>query len=220
MTKTPTEQDMLIDQLRTRIDLLERENERLGCCPLTGLPTRGLLDEALRREHARAARSGEEWAVVMVDVDHFKRFNDEHGHSAGDTVLRLVGDALRLIVRDADFVGRYGGEEFMFVAGSASCRSPEAFGERVRTAVEDMVVAFSSQITASVGVAVSQPGETVAEVVGHADVAMYSAKAGGRNACVVWGHPRPASHYIPVARAREEALRAREESIRALEEGD
>ncbi|HUU97234.1 MAG TPA: GGDEF domain-containing protein, partial [Phycisphaerae bacterium] len=135
-------------------------------------------------------RSGANWAAVMIDVDHFKRFNDDHGHQAGDEVLRQVGASLGRIVRASDSVGRYGGEEFMFVLGGVgeeALEGAEIFAERVRGAIEQIDVPGLPQVTASVGVAVALPGDSIDTVVARADEALYQAKEAGRNRAQVWG---------------------------------
>lgn len=188
-----------IGRLQHRILELQNRCRELERCsltdPLTGLFNRRALDRALVQEHARGLRSGLNWGVVMVDIDHFKRFNDLAGHAAGDEVLRLVSSRLRRLTRRADTVGRWGGEEFMFIIGCMPSETLEAiltFGERVRAAIEEIETGVLDppvlqRVTASVGAAVWWPGLEPDAVVERADAALYNAKENGRNACRIWG---------------------------------
>ena len=150
---------------------------------LTGVANRRTFDEALAREVARAERTGEPLSVVLLDVDHFKRINDTHGHQAGDDVLRHVGAALRAGARQADLPARYGGEEFAVILPGATAEEGLRAAERLRAAMaRGAPVAF----TASAGVAsLPRSATTGADLVAAADQALYAAKAGGRDRTVV-----------------------------------
>lgn len=150
--------------------------------PLTGLINRRGFDEALAREHARVRRGGAPAALLLVDVDHFKRVNDTWGHQAGDETLRLLGGLLGGAFRAADVVGRIGGEEFAVLL--VGCTPPEAAERarglcvRVRTQSRD----WEHPITVSVGVATGVArAPTPAELLASADAALYAAKAAGRD---------------------------------------
>lgn len=147
---------------------------------LTGLRNRRRLDQDLelqrRCEHGTTA-------LLMIDVDHFKAFNDTHGHATGDEVLRLVGAAIESSVREDDITYRYGGEEFCVLLPGTDDYMAADIGDRVRKAIEEIRVA-GSPVTASVGVAAGQAREVDA-IATSADRALYDAKAAGRNRVVV-----------------------------------
>jgi diguanylate cyclase (GGDEF)-like protein len=147
---------------------------------LTGVLNRRALDERLPVELSRALRSGSKLTVVMIDLDHFKRFNDKRGHGAGDELLRGAAQAWRRQLRPTDLLARYGGEEFTLVL--PACDSPQALQliERLRPLVPEMQ-------TFSAGVATLEPGESDEELLRRADQALMQAKRGGRNRSVVAG---------------------------------
>ena len=129
-------------------------------------------------------------AVLMLDIDLFKAVNDTYGHPAGDDVLEAVAEALGKQLRRTDQIGRYGGEEFLVVADVAAGEEPAALGERLRRAVERTRIDTSAgqlAVTVSVGVAIAHPGggETADDLVSRADLALYQAKANGRNRVVL-----------------------------------
>ena len=161
---------------------LMAEVERLATHDaLTGLANRRLFDETLLREVARARRTGAPLALAVVDVDHFKAVNDEHGHQVGDEVLRELAAALRQVVRTDDLVARYGGEEFVVLATNATVDDAVVLAERLRAAARTVSVV---PVTISVGVA-GLPAEGDGEVmVAAADAALYRAKAAGRDRVV------------------------------------
>ena len=122
----------------------------------------------------------------MVDVDHFKRFNDQHGHQAGDFVLFAVAEVLRARLRPTDLVGRYGGEEFTIVLPGTDVAGARVASERVRRAVEELELALPDgrplpKVSVSLGIAEAGAETTVAELFEQADQALYRAKANGRN---------------------------------------
>lgn len=170
---------------------------------LTGLYNRRFLDESLKREFARAERKRLPLAVVLIDVDHFKRWNDKHGHEAGDHVLRLVGGVLQQGVRASDIACRYGGEEFALVLPEAGLETAQARAESLRRVLAEIEVHYGGQmlerVTASFGVAVlPMHGSTPAELLFAADAALYLAKQYGRNQ-VVAAEPRaPAADLTQV----------------------
>ena len=153
---------------------------------LTGLLNRVALLETLQAECARANREQEPLAVLLIDVDHFKRVNDTHGHLAGDAVLREAARRMKATVRRYDTVGRYGGEEFLIVIPGSEPLTARAEAERIREvfAAEPFIAALESlNVTCSIGVAsrmVPETGDSKA-LIREADVAMYSAKGQGRN---------------------------------------
>jgi len=156
---------------------------------LTGLTNVRHFREQVQREHSRARRHNDPYTILMMDIDHFKKINDVHGHPVGDTVLREMAAIFREGVRGTDLPARYGGEEFIVFLPRT--RLPEAVivGERIREAVERKAFAAPSPMlrcTVSVGIADYLPGTEGTEktVIGRADEALYSAKRGGRNRVV------------------------------------
>lgn len=156
---------------------------------LTGLTNVRHFREQAQREHFRARRHHDTYSVLMMDIDHFKKINDVHGHPVGDIVLREMAAIFRDAVRLTDHPARYGGEEFIVFLPRT--RLPEAaiVGERIREAVERKVFAAPSPMvrcTVSIGIADYLPGTdgTETTVIGRADQALYSAKCGGRNRVV------------------------------------
>lgn len=173
----------LEDRLRKTQSRLEYEATHDG---LTGILNRSAILETLQKELGRCHRTGRTSAVLMADVDHFKKINDAYGHTAGDQVLRSVADVIRRSVRPYDSVGRYGGEEFLIVLPETSPADAETVAERVRAAAAANPVPIDGKdvfVTLSIGVDTTAPEDmTDAErMVSAADMAMYHAKSTGRN---------------------------------------
>jgi len=147
------------------------------CDSLTGVGNRRRLDRDLAKE---AGNGDMPVAVIMVDVDHFKRINDEHGHDAGDQALRAVADVLRREVRSGDVVYRYGGEEFCVVLADTTSVEAGQVAERIRFAVSRMALAFDQPLTVSIGVALGK-GAHVDQTMRRADEALFKSKDGGRD---------------------------------------
>jgi len=153
---------------------------------LTSLYNRRYLEDALSRELHRAERSGKPVAVLMIDVDNFKRFNDKHGHDAGDFVLGALARTITKAIRPADIACRYGGEEFAIVLAEADLKSTRERAEQLRAAIRDTNLTHLGQTlpgpTASFGIAVSPAdGTTPADLLKSADLALYRAKNEGRD---------------------------------------
>ena len=158
--------------------------------PLTGLYNRRYLQEMLDREIRRAIRSEQALGILMLDLDHFKKFNDTYGHDAGDVVLRETGSFLVRSIRAEDFVCRYGGEEFVVVLPTADLRAAEARAQRIRAKLHDLVLMHNGQslglITASIGVAaLPNHGTNERDLLQAADAALYRAKREGRDRVMV-----------------------------------
>jgi diguanylate cyclase (GGDEF)-like protein len=153
---------------------------------LTGLFNRQSIFEILQRELAHAARGGKAPAVILADVDHFKRVNDTWGHPIGDAVLRETAARLHAVLRDYDAVGRYGGEEFMLVLRECDAGSVREVAERIRRSFCDVPIRTESGdvgLTISLGYAVARRLSSMEDVISAADAALYAAKHSGRN-CV------------------------------------
>jgi len=152
---------------------------------LTGLFNRMYWEQCLVREIKRSLRTGVPTALIMFDIDHFKTVNDTYGHLAGDEILRSVAQCLREIVRDTDFIGRYGGEEFGVIATDSDLEGGLALAERIRSAIETLAVEYEGRlvsVTVSLGVAALD--ETVDRhetLIARADEALYKSKNSGRN---------------------------------------
>lgn len=184
-------------RLKLLTEDLEAANEKLyklSCTdPLTDLFNRRHFNNVLDVEIARVVRYGMPLSLVLADVDHFKRVNDELGHLTGDDVLREVSHVLTKGVRKADIVARYGGEEIALVLTNTGTAGAFVLAERLRAAVEDLSVAAGGaivRVTASFGVAVAEPKGDVtsaAMLIRRADKALYAAKRHGRNQVVMWG---------------------------------
>lgn len=154
--------------------------------PLTGLFNRRYMEESLEREMRRAVRSRQPVGIIMIDLDHFKEFNDTYGHDAGDALLRMVGQMLQRGVRAEDIACRYGGEEFTLILPEASLLEAAQRAEYLRQAVKQLPVLHRKQtlspVTFSAGVAVyPDHGPTAEAVLRAADMALYHAKARGRD---------------------------------------
>ena len=147
---------------------------------LTGLSNRRGLMEALDHELSRTTRFSSPLSLVMLDVDHFKGYNDTFGHPAGDLVLAQLGNLLREQVREVDTAARYGGEEFALLLPQTDLGGALALGERVRYAVECAQWAHR-KVTVSVGVATLRKGGDVEGLIREADDALYCSKKEGRN---------------------------------------
>ena len=155
---------------------------------LTGLWNRGATMDLLQREVRRSVRSEEPLGVIMADVDYFKKINDSHGHLAGDAVLREVAHRMVEAVRNYDYVGRYGGEEFLIVLVDCAASDLIAIADRVRLDIAERLIdtgVAQIPVTLSMGLASAQAGsphsQEPEELVRAADTALYSAKAKGRN---------------------------------------
>jgi diguanylate cyclase (GGDEF)-like protein len=150
---------------------------------LTGLPNRRYFDELLAIMGPRR-RETDSLGIMMVDIDHFKRLNDRHGHARGDEVLKAVAAAIAATLRAEDTPVRYGGEEFAVILRRASAPQASEAAERVRAAVAGMSrdgLGLDAPVTVSVGVAVATMDEEVSAVIGRADAALYTAKRRGRD---------------------------------------
>lgn len=163
---------------------------------LTGLGNRRLFDERLQEEWARAKRDGTALSLLLIDLDHFKKFNDQYGHQAGDGCLRAVARVLaEQARRPADLAARYGGEEFALLLPNTDAEGCERVGEKIRAALRELGMLHalnppSRRVTASLGGATRLPAEGAAEsasLVEVADRALYAAKDNGRDRVLMSG---------------------------------
>jgi len=167
-----------------KLELLSRTDA------LTRLYNRGYWEECLQREFRRVRRTRHPASLVLLDIDHFKSVNDDHGHQAGDEVIRAVAETLRRTCRSTDVPGRYGGEEFGVILIDTRPESARVFAERLRRQVAEQAVPFEDQeihFTVSLGIAgADAAAESVEDWLQRADRALYRAKEEGRNRCVVY----------------------------------
>jgi two-component system cell cycle response regulator len=177
--------------LGTTIVYRSRELRRLARSDrLTGLPNRIYLEERLATELARARRYEEPMALAILDVDHFKRFNDAWGHAAGDVVLRAVGQTLREAIRESDVAVRYGGEEFVLLLPGMDSTAALERAELLRRRMEATAIRIPrreepGRVTISIGVsAYGIDGETPESLLDAADTRLFKAKEDGRNRVV------------------------------------
>jgi two-component system cell cycle response regulator len=170
------------------ISLEQRIRQLAATDSLTGVFNRRAFMERMEQELHRSNREGIPLSLIMADIDHFKRINDRYGHQVGDLVLQRFTERLSINSRRYDFVGRYGGEEFVVCSPGIDVYQGESVAERMRMKIEEMKIVIHDtstpiQITASFGVAFFQTGynDTVDSLTGRADKALYRAKREGRN---------------------------------------
>lgn len=172
---------------------------------LTGIANRRCFDEAFETEWLRCQREGEPVSLLLIDVDHFKKFNDGYGHQSGDECLRRVAAAIALVAcRPADIAARYGGEEFALLMPKTDPAGCARIGERARLAIQDLGLAHRGNpprnvVTVSIGCATVYPSPATPDrstLIEAADMALYAAKGAGRNAV----RPAPVIHRLPTSR--------------------
>jgi diguanylate cyclase len=173
-----------INQLQASLETVRTESLT---DPMTGLANRKFFDEFLDKAIAEAPTRGEPLSLLMIDIDHFKTFNDTYGHLTGDQVLRLVASSLKQNVKGQDVAARYGGEEFAVVLPSTLLRSALTVADHIRRAAmsKELMKRSTGQhlgrITVSVGVATLHKDDTAQTLIGRADACLYAAKRNGRN---------------------------------------
>ncbi len=177
---------------REREDAVARLREYADRDGLTGIANRRFFEGRLADEFARWQRYGGEMSVLLFDLDHFKKINDEFGHVAGDTVLRAMAQRVAQVVRKQDVFGRFGGEEFALLLPCTTLDDALHVAEKIRHTIGDAPVEVQGvvvPVTASVGAAAARPGAPDYEVmINEADAALYRAKRQGRNRCVALVH--------------------------------
>lgn len=173
-----------VAELRKNLDSVKKEAQTDG---LTGLANRKAFDRQIRNCIEDADETKKPLVLMMLDIDHFKEFNDSHGHQVGDQVLRLVARTLTDGVKGRDFAARYGGEEFSIILTDTTLESGVKVAEALRKMVENKEVVNKTnnqnlgRITLSIGLAMYKQGETVSDFIERADKALYAAKEAGRN---------------------------------------
>lgn len=183
---------LLCRELRLRQHVEQELAQLAATDALTGVANRRSLDQTLRHEWFRAQRSGKPLSLLMIDADHFKAFNDRHGHQAGDDALRALAEVIRANVhRPADLVARYGGEEFSVVLAETGSEGAQQIAEHIREAVQKLplVDAGERPMSVSIGIATWTAGSDInlEQLLFSADKALYQAKEGGRNRVVCAG---------------------------------
>lgn len=156
--------------------------------PLTMLKNRRAITEVIRREESRVRRGHPHLSFILCDLDHFKAINDQHGHDAGDEVLRSVSRVLQACMRDVDFAARWGGEEFLAVLPDTNGEGAQIVAERIRTRIAALSIEATGkaplQVTMTLGVATMGPQESAEQAIARADNALYEGKRKGRNQVV------------------------------------
>jgi diguanylate cyclase (GGDEF)-like protein len=171
----------------SNLRLLDRMKEQANIDMLTGLYNRRFMEDYARKLFAIARRREQSVGVLMLDLDHFKSFNDVYGHEIGDRILRHFAKTVTESIRETNLTARYGGEEFVVVLPDTSAKSCVLVAERIRTSVMTMVVPSNAekplpQVTVSIGVAAyPEHGKTLEEVIQASDKALYESKRDGRN---------------------------------------
>ncbi|BAQ77980.1 GGDEF domain-containing protein [Pseudomonas sp. St29] len=163
---------------------LEEQRQKALIDPLTGLPNRAAWSERLEHEIGQWQQHGNSLLLAMLDLDHFKRINDNYGHLAGDKVLKIIANVLRKRLRGSDFIARFGGEEFVLLLPNTPWPVGARIVEALRAAIEACPFHFKGErvtITVSVGLSAFKPGDRSELVIKRADQALYRAKDAGRN---------------------------------------
>jgi diguanylate cyclase len=176
-----------MEEMRRKLDSVRQEAVTDS---LTGLPNRRKFDQTLHETTERAAQTGAPLCLLMIDIDHFKEFNDTYGHTVGDHVLALVARTMKECIRSTDLAARYGGEEFAVILPSSSLADAVRIAESIRTSVASKRIVNRSKnqtlgtITLSIGAAPFADGDSLADLIKLADRRLYAAKRQGRNRVV------------------------------------
>lgn len=175
--------NMVIDEIQQKMQAIEHD---ALIDPLTGLYNRRWLNSMLERQIQRAVHDHQPFSVIMIDIDHFKLYNDTYGHQAGDQALRVVSDVITQYLRPNDTMARYGGEEFLALLPNTALDRAREVAERLRLVVKNFSIPGKSDkqlppVTISIGIAQHQKNRGSSELIDTADKAMYCAKRGGRD---------------------------------------
>lgn len=197
MQATNAELEGSLDTAKAQITGLQQELEKVRLesmlDPLTKIRNREAFDQEMNARVDRAKIENEPVTLIMLDIDHFKAFNDNYGHQTGDQVLRLVASTLESHTKENDVAARYGGEEFAVIISEGDIESAVAVADRLRLAIRARELLKRStqetlgKISASFGIATYHPGDTVSSIIERADACLYAAKRNGRNQVVEEG---------------------------------
>ena len=180
--------------LDTQKELLEDNTElaRLALTDsITGLSNRNHMDQILQKEFSRYVRHSQSFGVIMIDIDHFKHFNDAYGHDVGDEILIQLSRKFVQATRNSDYIARWGGEEFLICCTTLGDNALYPIAENIRRMVAESKFDIGESITISLGCAIIRPDENINELIKRADVALYVAKNNGRNQTVVSEYASP-----------------------------
>ncbi len=179
-----------MQNLREELEVAQREAMTDG---LTGIPNRKFFDMHLRQAVMDSMATGKILSLLMVDIDFFKKFNDEHGHQIGDEVIKLVARVLQTSIKGQDVAARYGGEEFSIILPETTIQNAVSVGEHIRKSMASRKIVRRNSgktfgnITLSIGAAQYEAGEAMSSLIERADAALYQAKEGGRNRVMAAG---------------------------------
>lgn len=173
------------NQMDRAKQLQEKYKEHAYTDALTGLYNRRWLNDNLAHEMSRCELRNTRLSLLVIDIDHFKKYNDRHGHLAGDEALKAVTGSLRIGLRDLDMAVRYGGEEMMVILPGADIRTGEKVAARLHEAISQAEILYEGKtlpgVTVSIGIACMEPSDTDEGLMRRADLALYEAKREGRN---------------------------------------
>ncbi len=198
-------------ELESQTRQLEAQIAQARTDALTGLANRRALDEELQRRFCECQRIGSPLSVMLLDVDHFKVFNDAHGHRAGDEALRVMAGVLRGAMRQMDVVTRYGGEEFLVILPGTAVDCATLVAERTRRDISNTVFRYDGKdlsLTVSIGVAQLTPNEHPTRMLERVDQAMYASKGAGRNR-TYWHDGRAVHPVLEDSTVNTSSLRSR-----------
>ncbi|MGH8435219.1 MAG: GGDEF domain-containing protein [Pseudomonas sp.] len=178
--------ELLCERVRQGNRAILDSEQNANIDTLTGAFNRRWLEPVFEREHTRCAFNGQPMCLLMLDVDHFKAYNDQHGHLAGDYALCLVAHTLRDLLRPKDSLARYGGEEFVILLPELDTEEGRSIGERLRHGLEQISSFYSPigvlpGVTLSIGLTQMRAKDTLQSMIARADSALYQAKQQGRN---------------------------------------
>jgi len=182
---------VMLIQDRRRLKLLA------GTDQLTGVMNRHSFERAVEVEMERSERYGTSIGFLILDIDHFKLFNDTHGHNEGDRALRATAQWIRENLRSSDLVARWGGEEFVVAIHECDTETAARVADKICRGIADAPISAARRVTVSIGVAMYRPGDTIEALVGRADDALYRAKRSGRNRVEIAGAALDGSPAAP-----------------------
>ena len=184
--------DMMLKQAKEKMKKLEREmaiaKEKALYDGLTGIYNRAVFNDRIVKEIERAKREKRNLSFIMLDIDNFKKINDNYGHQTGDMVLKILTSQIKKIIRDFDFFARYGGEEFALILPDTDIKTAKEIAERIRKKIEHTKIIFKGEripVTISIGCTELKDNDTEKTLIERADSALYEAKKSGRNKVIL-----------------------------------